>query len=93
MLLWLYTIIRAIIIPNVKYEPKIALYASDNGLIFYKKIVDNLQLINFKICALEIGATQKETIINYVKEKLPTSKVICEKDYNNFDRYIFIMKV
>lgn len=79
--------------PEVKYEPSLALYAKDSGLEFYKKIVDNLRLINFKICAFEIGATQREKIVNYVKEHLPDYKVICEKDYNNLDRYVFIMKV
>lgn len=79
--------------PEVKYEPSLALYASDQGLAFYKKIVDNLQLIHFKLCAFEIGATQKKTIIEYVKESLPNCQVTCEKDYNNLDRYIFIMKV
>ncbi len=77
--------------PEVKYEPSLALYASDSGLAFYKKIVDNLKLINFKLCALEIGATQKKSITAYIKKNLPTSKVICETDYNNLDRYIFIL--
>ena len=67
------------------------MYANDSGLEFYKKIVDNLQLINFKLCALEIGATQREKILNYVKDHLPKTKVISEKDYNNLDRYIFIL--
>ena len=75
---------------EVKYEPSLALYASDSGLEFYKKIVDNLKLIHFKLCAFEIGATQKAKIINYVKENLPNYQVICEKDFNNLDRYIFI---
>ena len=79
--------------PEVKYEPSLALYAHDSGLEFYKKIVDNLHLINFKLCALEIGATQREKIVNYVKEHLPDYKVACEKDYNNLDRYVFIIKV
>ncbi len=79
--------------PEVKYEPSLALYASDQGLEFYKKIVDNLALIHFKLCAFEIGATQKEPIVNYIKAKLPAYQVTCEKDYNNLDRYIFIMKV
>lgn len=76
--------------PEVKYEPSLALYANDSGLEFYKKIVDNLKLIHFKLCAFEIGATQKEKIINYVKKNLPDYQVICEKDFNNLDRYIFI---
>ena len=76
--------------PEVKYEPSLALYANDQGLAFYKKIVDNLKLIHFKLCAFEIGATPKEKIINYVKKNLPDYQVICEKDFNNLDRYIFI---
>ena len=77
--------------PEVKYEPSLALYANDSGLEFYKKIVDNLQLINFKLCAFEIGAKERASITSYIKDHLPKAKVICEKDYNNLDRYIFIL--
>lgn len=76
---------------STKYEPQKALFAPDNGLAFYKKIINDLKEINFKLCAFEIGMTQKESLINYIKKTLPNITVECQKDYNNRDRYLFII--
>ena len=77
---------------KIKYEPQNAIYAKDNGLYFYdiilQKIKDNLK-DNYLI-AFEIGDKEGQDIINIIKKYLPNSYVLLEKDYNNYDRYIFI---
>lgn len=76
-------------------EPHIALYAEDNGLYFYKKIIENIKHITkdkYLIC-LEIGNTQKEQIINIVKEYLKEVNIYAELDYSNNDRFIFITNI
>ncbi len=75
-----------------EYEPHLALYAEDNGLYFYKKIIDNISLItkNNFLVAFEIGYTQAQDIKEYALKKIPSIKVTIEKDYSNKDRFIFI---
>ncbi len=74
-------------------EPHLALYAPDNGLYFYKKIIsDASNHLNKKgIIAFEIGETQSNEIINIAKEYFPTAKIISEKDLQHLDRFIFII--
>ena len=76
-------------------EPHIALYAKDNGLYFYKKIIDNINDITkdkYLVC-FEIGNMQKDMIINYIKEKLKDIYISSEKDYSGKDRFIFITNI
>jgi release factor glutamine methyltransferase len=74
------------------YEPHIALYASDNGLFFYKEILKNAKknLKKKSFMAFEIGACQANEIMDYAKQYFKTSQIWCEKDLAGFDRYIFI---
>lgn len=74
---------------SVTYEPKIALFAEDNGLIFYKKILEKINN-NPRLIAFEIGETQKEEILKLSFQKFPTAKITCEKDLCSKNRYIFI---
>ena len=76
-------------------EPNIALYAKDNGLYFYKKIIDNLPLITKEkyLLALEIGYNQAIPISEYAKNKLKDINITVEKDLSNKDRYIFITNI
>lgn len=73
-------------------EPHLALYADDEGLKFYKEILDNAKdkLNKKSLIAFEIGATQAEKIIEYAKNIFNNSKIWCEKDLAGFDRFIFI---
>ena len=75
-----------------KNEPNIALYAEDNGLYFYNKIIDQSSkylkdngLIAFEIGYLQGKEIQKKALMIY-------KKVIIEKDLQNKDRFIFIKK-
>ena len=75
-------------------EPHLALYAEDEGLYYYKQIINNIPYItkdNFLI-AFEIGYTQANDIIKYAKENLSDINISVEKDYSNKDRFIFITK-
>lgn len=76
-------------------EPHIALYAKDNGLYFYKRIIDNLPLITKEkyLLALEIGYNQAIPISEYAKNKLKDINITVEKDLSNKDRYIFITNI
>ncbi len=73
-------------------EPNIALFAKDNGLYFYKEIL-NKHLDNLNspgIIAFEIGDNQKELLELLVKElKL---KYSFENDLQGLPRYLFIFK-
>lgn len=72
---------------STKYEPQIALYADNNGLIFYDNI---LRKFKAKYYAFEIGCTQKEQVINIVKKYYPQAKIECKQDYSGFDRFIYV---
>lgn len=74
-------------------EPHIALFASNNGLYFYEKIIkDSKEILNDKsLIAFEIGYKQANDIKAIAKEYYPNSRIIIEKDLNNLDRFIFII--
>ena len=73
---------------STKYEPQIALFADNNGLIFYENI---LKKFKAKYYAFEIGSEQREEVINIVKSTYPQAKVECKKDYSGFDRFIYVI--
>lgn len=73
-------------------EPSLALYADDNGLYFYKKIIKNISRYlkdNF-IIAFEIGMNQADDIVKIIYDNISNVSVKVEKDYNDRDRYIFV---
>ncbi len=76
-----------------KNEPHLALYAGEDGLNCYKRILKDIPkyLNNQSIIAFEIGYTQAEDIKKIVKEILPFSTIIVEKDLQDKDRMIFIL--
>ena len=75
-------------------EPHLALYAPNNGLYFYETIIKNLKHIakdDFLVC-FEIGATESTAIVDIANKYLQNVNIEVEKDYNNFNRFIFITK-
>ena len=74
-------------------EPHLALYAKDNGLYFYKKIINESDkyLKDKFIIGFEIGEEQGLDIMNIAKEKYPNAKVLLEKDMQHLDRFVFII--
>lgn len=75
-------------------EPHSALYAEDNGLYFYDKILRECkEYLNSKfIIAFEIGYTQGDSIRDMAYKYLDNINVIIDKDYSNRDRFVFIVK-
>ncbi len=78
--------------PETKYEPQIALYAHNNGLEFYERILKLAkEILNEKgLIIFEIGATLGNDIKKIVLKIYPQAKITIKKDYNNFDRFMFI---
>ena len=79
--------------PKTKYEPKIALYAKNEGLEYYEYIIShaNSMLQERFIIAFEIGAEQGSQIKKIAKKYFPKSKIKVEKDLASRDRYVFII--
>ena len=76
-------------------EPHLALYAKDNGLYFYKKIIDNIKYITkdkYLIC-FEIGYNESTAIVDYAKSKLTNINIYVEKDYSLKERFIIITNI
>ena len=73
-------------------EPNIALFADNNGLEFYEKILkDAHKFIKDKsIIAFEIGMNQAQEIKKIAEKYFPNSNITIEKDYPGKDRFIFI---
>ncbi len=73
-------------------EPHLALYAKDNGLYFYDKIIkDSSKYLNDKfIMAFEIGYKQGEDVVKIVNKYYKDINISVEKDYSGRDRFVFI---
>jgi release factor glutamine methyltransferase len=76
----------------VLHEPKLALYAKDNGLEFYKSILGYAKnILNDRfLIAFEIGEEQSIKIEKIAKENLDNVIITCENDLTGKPRYIFI---
>ena len=78
---------------ETKYEPQIALFANDNGLEYYKIILNKAKNIleDKNIIAFEIGNNQGNDIKNIAQEIFPNSNIIIKNDLNNINRYVYII--
>lgn len=79
--------------PSVlQYEPRLALFADDNGLASYKAILaDVKKVLNPKgKLFFEIGASQKEAVSELIKQALPNSPFTVEKDMSGNDRIVIV---
>ena len=74
-----------------KYEPNLALFAKDNGLNFYKKIINNLSKNKKQFIAFEIGCNQGKELVELFKDKFPMAKIWVEKDLTLKNRYLFAL--
>ncbi len=75
-------------------EPHIALYAGEDGLTCYQKILKDCRK-NMKekcIIAFEIGQDQAENITFIAKQYLDNIRIEVKKDLSNRDRMLFIFK-
>ena len=75
-----------------KNEPSIALFADNNGLEFYERILKDIKSIlkDKYIIAFEIGMTQGEDLKNLKELYLPESNIEIKKDLQGRDRMVFI---
>lgn len=82
-----------IIDPKTKYEPKIALYAKNNGLEYYEYILSYAKKIlqDRFILAFEIGEKQGASLFEIASRHFPESKITIEQDLAGKDRYLFVI--
>lgn len=75
-------------------EPHTALFADNNGLFFYDKILSECEsyLYDKFIIAFEIGYKQALDIKNLAYKYLNNVDIVIEKDYSDRDRYVFIVR-
>lgn len=73
-------------------EPNLALYANNNGLEFYEKILSTAkQVLNKKfLIAFEIGCTQAEDIKKIVFKYFNNINVEVKQDLSKKDRMLFV---
>ena len=78
-----------------KNEPSIALYGGKEGLDYYERILKDIsKYLNDKfIIAFEIGANQKEKVIEIINKYLKNVEIIAKKDLSQKDRMIFIKSI
>ena len=78
---------------SIKYEPQKALYAAEDGLEYYKIILNNLKrnLKKKSLIAFEIGMNQGDYLKKYAKKCFPKSTISIEQDLSKKDRYLFII--
>lgn len=77
---------------KTKYEPQNAIFADEDGIYFYRIILERLHnnLNDNHLIAFEIDDKEGSKIKEIVNKYLPNDYVKIEKDYNNYERYIFI---
>lgn len=87
-----YVPINSIVDEKIKYEPQFAIFAEEEGIYFYRVILEKIKnnLKDDYLIAFEIGDKEGELIKNLALSLLPRCFVKVEKDYNNFERYVFI---
>ena len=75
-------------------EPHQALFAGEKGLDCYDKILKEAQFYmkEKSLLAFEIGATQKEDIIELIKKYMVDVDITCKQDLSGRDRMIFVIK-
>ncbi len=75
-------------------EPHIALYAGSKGLDIYQKILSQAKnyLKDKYLIALEIGATQRQDLLDLINTYFKNVEIVTKKDLSDKDRMIFIYK-
>lgn len=74
------------------YDPKLALFAEEEGLAAYKEILQQIKLYLTKVKHIyfEIGYNQKVPITTLTQSIFPESTITCVRDINGRDRIIAI---
>lgn len=76
----------------LRYEPHLALFARQNGLAIYDKLLQQAQcrLADNGLIVLEIGFQQSAAVTQLAKRYFPKKDVQTIKDYSGLDRIIVI---
>ena len=76
----------------LKYEPKLALDGGEDGLKFYKILLEKgyKYLKPNGIVAFEIGYDQKEEVLDIAKKTKKYKNIYCRKDLFGNDRVVVI---
>ncbi len=80
---------------NIKdYEPRLALFAGDDGLDIYRRIVENVDAFLKPSAALmlEVGYNQGQDVRQLFEQANSFSEVTIEKDFHGKDRIIIAKK-
>ncbi|MRG86215.1 peptide chain release factor N(5)-glutamine methyltransferase [Salinibacillus xinjiangensis] len=74
-----------------KHDPKLALFAEDEGLAAYKKIVSQLPEVMNRpaLVAFEIGHQQGVAVQEIIKHKFPKAEPKVMQDINQKDRIVY----
>ena len=72
---------------------KNAVYAKDEGLVYYKHIISTCKsyLNKRNLIAFEIGYDQGECLTKIAKKYFPKGNIKLEQDLSGKDRYLFII--
>lgn len=76
---------------EVLNEPQTALFAGENGLLFYRKIAENFKKYSNFTLAFEIGYAQSEEVSEILAEN-GYRNIQTVKDYNGLDRVVISNK-
>ena len=90
-----YVKINEYVSEEVQYEPKIALYANDEGLEFYKRILKLAKeaLNPGGMIFFEIGSTLGVEIKKQALEIFPKALITILKDYSGLDRFLIVENI
>lgn len=74
------------------FEPHVALFGGEDGLTFYRQVMDQApSILNRQgFIAFEIGWNQKEALTQEAKARFPESTVTCYRDMSGKDRILMI---
>jgi len=79
---------------SIQQEPYLALYGGTNGLVLYKKLLDQIKKLSLKqaipFIFLEIDPSQTIKIQKLIKKILPLGSVEIKKDFGNKNRLVII---
>ena len=75
-------------------EPHLALYAGEDGLDCYRKILKDIKnhMKDKCLVAFEIGYQQREDLSNLINNTLEDIKIVVKQDLSGKDRMLFILK-
>ncbi len=87
-----YVSYNKVVDKKTKYEPQNAIFAPEDGIYYYRIILEKLHnnLNSNHLIAFEIDDKEGKLIKDLVNKYLPNDKIKIEKDYNNYERYVFI---